>query len=229
MSACISITTIPDRIGKIGPSLESLVAQGLPVNLWAVSKIARSDTQLRGVPYFAGVEVNVVQDCGPITKLLPALKLGHDTILTADDDCIYGEGWAAGLLRASEKFPQAAFGYRGRILNGHGYAGSRLILRKVKRAVRVDIVTGVFGALYRREFFDAGIFTEWQTWPLNDDLLVAAHLKRRGVPLYVIPRRCKIVGLDYKAVTPLYALNTRKDGANERGLRVLGLENEQTS
>ena len=50
MSAIISLTTIPSRIERIGPALESLTAQGLPVYLWAVAKIARSPVTLKAAP-----------------------------------------------------------------------------------------------------------------------------------------------------------------------------------
>lgn len=228
MSTVISMTTIPDRIAHIGPCLASLVAQGLPVHVWAVRKIARSATTLGALPDFLkqpGVHVQIVADRGPITKLLPALEAGFDTILTADDDCIYGVGWAAGLLDWAKSYPDAALGYRGRVLNGEGYKRSRLVLKKCTAPTRVDIITGVYGALYQRTLFDVGIFDEWRTWPLNDDLLIAAHLKRRGVARIVVPRRCKITPVELQRVTPLFAVNRRKgDRTNDKGLRVLGLE-----
>jgi hypothetical protein len=37
----ISLTTIPDRIDHIAPTVTSLLAQGLPVYVWAVAKIER--------------------------------------------------------------------------------------------------------------------------------------------------------------------------------------------
>ena len=114
MTAVISLTTIPDRINSIGACIRSLASQGLPVYLWAVDKIARSDTRLGDFPAFLDkykVKVEVVPDYGPITKLLPALRLVADIIITADDDCLYGKGWAKGLLHWSEKLPKAALGY----------------------------------------------------------------------------------------------------------------------
>ena len=33
----ISLTTIPDRIDHIEPTIKSLLAQGLPVYVWAVA------------------------------------------------------------------------------------------------------------------------------------------------------------------------------------------------
>ena len=231
MSAIISLTTIPDRIEHIEPCILSLVAQGLQVYLWAVRKIARSDTVLKGIPDYitrAGVHVKVVEDCGPITKLLPALKIGFETILTADDDCIYGTGWAERLLAWGERIPMAAIGYRGRILKGMGYADSRLVIKsRIKKATAVDIITGVYGALYRRQSFDSGIFTEWKRWPMNDDMVITAHLKRRGVRRYVVPAKVKITDLKARSIESLYKFNTHGKKLNDEGLEILHLEHKK--
>ena len=228
MNPIISLTTIPDRIERIEPCIKSLSKQGIQVYLWAVEKIERSETVLGELPKFLaeyGVNVQIVPDCGPITKLLPALAMGADTILTADDDCVYGRGWAQKLLIWSRKHPAAAIGYRGRILTGNGYRDSRLVLKsRVKKATKVDIITGVHGALYKAEMFDDGIFEEWKRWPMNDDLLIAAHLKRRGVIRYVVPAVVKITDSKARTICPLFGFNTKAATLNDEGLRALGLE-----
>ena len=227
MSTVISLTTIPDRIEHIEPCIRSLVAQGLPVYLWAVKKIERSETVLGELPAFladAGVHVEIVPDCGPITKLLPALRAGFDVILTADDDCTYDERWSKGLLDWSEKRPDAALGCRGRILNGALYRTSQIVRKsRIKEPVAVHVITGVHGALYRATMFDEGIFTEWQLWPINDDLVIAAHLKRRGVPRLIVPVAARVV--DYKAryIEPLFGFNTQTSRLNDKGIELLGL------
>jgi len=225
MSAIISLTTIPDRIGRIGPTIESLVAQELPVYLWAVKKISRSDTVLETVPNFPGAIVEVVEDRGPITKLLPALEIGVRTIITADDDMIYGDGWAVGLLNWSRKLPGAVVCYRGRILCDGKYSGSKLVRHYgIKEPVSVDIATGVYGALYWADMFDDSICGEWQRMPTNDDLVIAAHLKKRGTKRYVVPSKCRINHTEIQHIEPLFKVNRRKgDEPNDRGVKRLGL------
>jgi hypothetical protein len=231
MKTVISLTSIPDRIAHIEPCIRSLVAQGLPVYLWAVRKIERSSTVLEEVPAFLNelkVHVEIVEDCGPITKLLPALKAGFDTIITADDDCIYGERWASHLLTWSKRIPRAALGYRGRILKGDTYRDSRLVLKsRIKKVVAVDMITGVYGALYKRKFFDKGIFEEWKRWPMNDELVITAHLKRKGIRRYVVPAKCKITDTRTRSIAPLYGMNTSAFHLNDEGMRVLGLEKKR--
>jgi len=225
----ISLTTIPDRIERIETCIKSLSKQGFQVYLWAVEKIERSETVLGELPEFLekyGVNVQIVPDCGPITKLLPALKMGAETILTADDDCVYGRGWAQKLLTWSRKHPGAALGYRGRILTGNGYLGSRLVLKsKIKKPTKVDIITGVHGALYKAEMFDDAIFEEWKRWPSNDDLVIAAHLKRKRIPPLVVPGPVLVRDNSVRRIEPLIRINTGNGHElNDRGLRVLGLE-----
>lgn len=227
MKAVISLTTIPDRIGRIAPVVASLVAQGLPVYVWAVAKIARSETRMERVPQFDGANVEVVADRGPLTKLLPALERGFDVILPADDDCIYGEGWAAGLLAWADKL-DGAMGYRGRVLKDGHYSGSATVqYKRITKPQRVDIITGVYGALYRREFFDTSIHDEWKLWPTNDDLVITAHLQRRGVARYVVPGKCKLHHTELQRVAPLFRINRRKgDKRNDRGVKELGIKGE---
>lgn len=225
----ISLTTIPDRIGKIGRCIESLLSQGLPVHLWVVRKIARSDTILEEIPCWlaeSGVSIEIVEDRGPITKLLPALKRHFELIITADDDMIYGKNWASQLLEWSCKRPQCAISLRGRILTGKGYKDTKLIVHnKIKKPKTVDIITGVRGALYRASFFDRGIYSEWKTCPTNDDLVIAAHLRRRGFRSLVVPARVKISPLSVQYVQPLFETNrAARDEVNNRGIRELRLE-----
>jgi len=227
VSPIISLTTIPDRIEHIEPCIRSLVAQGFPVHLWAVEKIARSETVLGELPAFladADVHVEIVPDCGPITKLLPALRAGYDIILTADDDCVYGEGWARKLLVWSRRLPGVAVGYRGRILNSKSYRSSRLVLKsRIKKPVKVDVITGVHGALYKATMFDDGIYAEWKRWAINDDLLIAAHLKRRRVQRYIVPAAVKITDCQSRRIEPLFKANTRHELLNDQGIALLGL------
>jgi len=158
------------------------------VHLWAVEKIARSPTVLREIPAFLttlGVRVTVVPDRGPITKLLPALATEHDPIILADDDLIYGAGWAAGLLNWAAQIPGAALGYCGRQFDVRDYGKcQRRRWHQISAPCSADVLMAWAGALYYRDFFAADT---WDACPTNDDIMIAAHLKRRNVPMYVVP------------------------------------------
>ena len=222
MNAIISLTTIPSRIEYIEPCIDSLLAHGLPVYLWIQEEVKRTGAVLGEIPSFLHdkphLTVAVVPERGPITKLLPAFEAGFETVITADDDLIYGKGWATGLVGAHSLDPDAVLSYRGRILvKGQPYNQSQVVKNTVQD---VNFVTGVQGALYRREFFDDSIFSEWEDWQMNDDIVISAHLKRRGIRITVVPfpPGCKVAG--FGKVSKIDALNTVnvKGQLNDKGL-----------
>ena len=222
MNAIISLTTIPNRIEHIESCIDSLLTQGLPVYLWVPKEVKRTGSVTTNIPEFlqnrSNLTVTIVPDRGPITKLLPALEAGHELVITADDDHTYGPHWATGLLEQAEKRPDAALCYRGRLfLGSRSYRKSKVI---AGRSSPVELITGVKGALYRASFFDAGIFEEWRAWPMNDDIVICAHLKRRKVPILAIPlpKGCRLVPRDYMHTDPLYEANTKR-GLNDQGLK----------
>lgn len=228
-SPIISLTTIPDRIDYIEPCVRSLLAQGFPVYIWAVRKIPRSSTVLTKLPSWlkeCQAIVEFVEDVGPITKLLPALERGFKVIITADDDRVYGKDWARKLLWWAGNKPRCAIALRGRILTGKGYGGTKLVVHnKLRKPRRVDIITGVRGAVYRSEFFDEGIYREWKRCSTNDDLVIAAHFKRRRIRSLVVPVHVRIRSLKLQHVMPLFKVNRSKDDkVNTKWLKVLGLE-----
>ncbi|TKZ20546.1 glycosyltransferase family 2 protein [Shimia litoralis] len=116
MSQCIvSLSSIPPRFDRIGPTLDSLLAQTVTPDR-IILYIARTyrrfpeyDGQLPKVP--DGVEIRVLdQDYGPATKVLPAAKefAGTDTeIFFGDDDQIYPPHLIERLLASRAKHPQA--------------------------------------------------------------------------------------------------------------------------
>jgi len=220
MSAVISMTTIPSRIANLERCVKSLVVQGPPVYVWLPRYVERIGGGFDEVPGFLremDVRVEIVEDQGPATKLLPALKR-FDTVITADDDHIYGKGWADGLLEWAEKRPDAALGYRGRRLpHGLRYSNSQVI-KSPGRPAGVALITSVWGTLYRRRHFGDSIFDDWRKWPQNDDIVCGGHLWQRGVPILVIPKTCSITPTASHRIDPLYAPNV-KGHRNDEGLR----------
>lgn len=220
MSAVISMTALPSRIAYLERCVKSLVTQGLPVYVWLPRYVERIGGGFNDVPGFLrelDVHVEIVEDQGPATKLLPALEQ-FDTVLTAEDDHEYGAGWAKGLLEWAEKRPDAALGYRGRKFGDGLRYNKSVLVKQATKVVPVDLITSVHGTLYHREHFDESIFEEWREWKLNDDIVVCGHLWQRGVPMLVIPKQCGIRRMDAHAIDPLYAENVHEE-LNDEGLR----------
>ena len=230
MRACISLTTTPARKHEIEPVLDSLIAQGLPVCLWVPRTFSRTGEDFGEWPdFFSKVNAVAVNDEGPITKLLPALRAGYDVVLTADDDMIYGPGWAAGLLACAEANPHAAIVYRGRQIDEGGrYKQARPVIGVDEP---VNFVTGVYGALYRRKHFDPRIFVEWMDCPSNDDVVISAHLLRRGVPVKVATPAPQVEATIATETAPLYPGNNRgvtQDGINRLMWAENGIERSKS-
>jgi hypothetical protein len=200
MTPIISLTTIPQRIEHIMPCLDSLLVQGYPVYLWVSFQVPQSVLD-------SGAKVMRVKDCGPITKLLPAFENGFKTVITADDDHIYGQGWAQGLLDWYDRLSGTVVCYRGRVFTTtKRYSDTRVIYGE---RAQVDMVTGVCGALYQRDLFSNQIFTAWEEWPCADDIVISGHLKSRDIPINVVPlpKGCGIERLPSAHIKPLSATN----------------------
>lgn len=219
-SAVISLTTLPSRINHLGRCVESLVAQGPPVYIWLPRYVERTGGGFNDVPGFLrelDVHVEIVEDQGPATKLLPALER-FATVITADDDSIFGDGWARGLLEWAEKRPDAALGYRGRRFGKELRYNRSQQVRSRKQARPVHLIASVDGTLYHRHHFDDSIFKEWKEWPLNDDIVICGHLWRRGVPMLVIPRHCTIRATQAHEINELWQQN--RYGLNDKALKL---------
>ncbi|GAA6208338.1 hypothetical protein NBRC116601_16310 [Cognatishimia sp. WU-CL00825] len=104
----ISLTTIPPRFAKIGPTLRDLLAQDIEIaeiRLNLARQYRRFPGELPSLPALPeGITLHwSPEDFGPATKLLPTL-LDHRNedsteILFCDDDQRYGTDWARQFLR----------------------------------------------------------------------------------------------------------------------------------
>ncbi|MBU2958003.1 glycosyltransferase family 2 protein [Paracoccus sp. 1_MG-2023] len=108
----ITLSSIPPRFDRIGPTLEAIVAQTLPaaeVRLYIPNFYRRFpnwDGKLPEVPQ--GVTIHRCEDLGPATKILPACRdlAGQDVdILFGDDDKRYDQDWHGRFKACRERHP----------------------------------------------------------------------------------------------------------------------------
>jgi len=112
----ITLSTIPPRFPFMGRTLQTLLAQTRRperVVLYLPRRYRRFpdyDGALPEVP--PGVEIRVVEeDIGPATKVLFAAEEFRGSglrLLYCDDDRLYQRDWAAKLLKAAKRHPDAA-------------------------------------------------------------------------------------------------------------------------
>ena len=111
----VTLSTIPPRFDLLAPTLNSLLAQKLPVQqilLYIPQRYRRFpdwDGTLPEVP--AGVTIRRCEhDLGPATKVLPATRDFADQdvdILFCDDDKLYDPGWHRRFKAARAAHPDA--------------------------------------------------------------------------------------------------------------------------
>ena len=209
----ISITTIPSRMHRIGPTLASLLEQDAQIDaviLWIPEKYRRPEFSDFEVPVLAsGVELRRCKtDYGPATKVLPALLAfrGQDVqILYCDDDRIYHSNWASGLLEASERFPGECIAQAGEVvavtarkafgasLTYQFYAKVTLGIfghyhRKAIRALEpddgvIDICKGYGGVLVRPEYFTNAALDIPDLLWTVDDVWLSGQMALNGVTI----------------------------------------------
>jgi len=183
----ISLTSIPPRFDKLGPVLDSLLAQR-PAPARVI--LALPDRPARFAPappppVPAGVEVwRVPGDEGPASKVLPAARAlagSVDRLIYCDDDWILPQGWAARLLAACDARTAAA---------GAGFDVARLRRQSGRRADPdfTDIAMGYAGVCIRPDWFAGpGCTPPPVAWAV-DDIWLSAQLARQGLDIRIAPQ-----------------------------------------
>ncbi len=123
--AIISLTSIPPRFAGLPDVLNSLITQSADieeVRLYLPKSYKRFPEWGGAIPNVPSAVrvIRVEQDFGPASKVLHAARdlRGTSTpILFCDDDRIYPENWAEGLLRAHRSKPNCCIALHGRHLH----------------------------------------------------------------------------------------------------------------
>ena len=206
----VCLTTIPSRIGHIGLTLKSLLAQSMSPDHIRLHVPERSLRE--GIAYqipdwlreIRSVRIIPCLDEGPATKLLPALSLpSHQRLLVVDDDRVFKPHLVAQFDEWSRGLPDVALGSRGwnvpadltdrptTILSAIlKRAPVPLPATRIDRPTPVDILQGVGGLLVNPRFFDPVEVHDYSKAPeaafTVDDVWLSAHCL---VPKRVVPIR----------------------------------------
>lgn len=182
----ISLTSIPQRLSRIGPVLESLLAQRpAPEAVYLVLpqrwvRFGEFEGQL-AVPEGVVIHRTVV-DWGPASKVIPIAsdpQIEAVRIIYCDDDWIYPDSWAAALLGGGQPHEAVA---------GSGFNVDRL--RRRGKAPGSDFVQITQG------FAGVSVDPKWLCLPdaappaearLADDIWLSGLLARQRVPIRLCP------------------------------------------
>jgi len=199
----VTLSSIPSRISRIFPALNSLLDQTVPAEqiILALPEVSRREGVRYDVPaeILAHPRIRVLRtehDWGPATKLIPTLRLFADApetpILAVDDDNVYPDTFIETFQHYARAMPDAALSLRGcsvppsrRWRDCKEFKGSAVV-----EPARTDVVQGCAGILVRPRFFGDAVF-DYDSAPdeafFVDDLWISGHLARRRVPAYVLP------------------------------------------
>lgn len=198
----VTLTTLPSRVDLLRPVLASLLDQTVPPAriVLALPDVSRREQAAYRLPAFLdhpSVEVlRCGRDWGPATKLIPAWERAEpDRLLLAlDDDNIYPRDLLERLLSWQQRLPFAALGLRGWSVGpALDFNHAPIVYGTALRELRaVDVLTGTWGFLVRRDFFDEALL-DYRGYPEDafyvDDVWFSGHLARRGIPRRVVPSR----------------------------------------
>lgn len=201
----VSLSSMPDRIGRLQPTLNSLLNQARPPDeiVLALPKSSIRQQREYKIPgYLLQIpRVRVLRcekDWGPATKFIATvqdeLTAGRtDTlIMVVDDDRIYPRDSIELYLHYHEQLPDAALCFRG------GPMPRSLNWRDCDIEYGVDlqapkqtaVITGCGSYLIQPRFFDESLW-DYSTAPAGafymDDMWISGCLERRGVSRYIIP------------------------------------------
>ncbi|MCC1484902.1 hypothetical protein [Winogradskyella immobilis] len=228
MKVIISFTTIPSRIGKIQPMIDSICNQTLKpdsIILWLPKTYKRIKQQIV-IPDFikdSPITIKICHDVGPFTKLYYSLKQEWNNkeclVVTVDDDVYYPPKFLKTLVKSAKKHPEKAIGFRGRVLKDKlNYSDSDLFFGSPSRKpLNVDIITGTWGAVYRVKFFDEAIFNDdiIKSNFMVDDIWITGNLAKNNVERIII----KNIGIklinDIHDIDPLWEINKENDSNNK--------------
>ena len=201
----VSLSTMPDRIDRLQPTLDSLLNQTRPPDeiVLAVPKFSVRQKREYEIPsYLSRIPklrvLRCEKDWGPATKFIAvvqdekAASRNDALIMVVDDDRICPRDSIELYLHYHEQLPEAALCFRG------GPMPRSFNWRDCKIEFGVDlqspkqtaVITGCGSYLIQPRFFDESLW-DYSIAPAGafymDDMWISGCLERRGVDRYIIP------------------------------------------
>ena len=205
-----SLSTVPDRINNLSPTIQSLLKQTRPPDeiVLAIPEFSVREQRPYVVPKYIsrlpGVRVlHCAEDWGPATKFIGAIQdelaAGRENslIMVVDDDRLYPRDALETYLYYNEQLPNAALCFRGAAMPSTlDWDEAKMIYANDLREPHpVAVITGCGSYLVQPQFFDQSLW-DYSGAPsvafYIDDIWISAWLSRRGVKRYVIPASARM-------------------------------------
>ena len=206
----VSLSTVPDRINNLRPTIRSLLKQTRPPDeiVLAIPEFSIREQRPYVVPEYLlrlpRVRVlRCAKDWGPATKFIGAIQdelaAGRENtlIMVVDDDRLYPRDALETYLYYNQQLPNAALCFRGAAMPSTlDWDDAKMIYATDLREPRtVAVITGCGSYLVQPRFFDQSLW-DYSKAPsvafYIDDIWISAWLSRRGVKRYVIPASARM-------------------------------------
>jgi Glycosyl transferase family 2 len=200
-----SLTTVPDRINNLSPTIRSLLKQTRPPDeiVLAIPEFSVRERRPYEVPKYISrlPRVRILhcrRDWGPATKFIPIVReelaagRGDTLIMVVDDDRVYPRDALETYLHYNKQLPDAALCFRGAAMPRNlDWRDARMIkASELRQPEAVAVVTGCGSYLIQPRFFDESLW-DYSQAPKGafymDDIWISGCLTRRNVKRYVVP------------------------------------------
>ena len=200
-----SLSTVPDRIDNLRPTIRSLLKQTRPPDeiVLAIPEFSVRERRPYVVPKHISrlPRVRVLrcrEDWGPATKFIAAIQdelaMGRENtlIMVVDDDRLYPRDALETYLHYNEQLPDAALCFRGAAMPRNlDWRNAEMIrASELREPQPAAVITGCGSYLIQPRFFDESLW-DYSQAPQGafymDDIWISGCLTRRNVKRYVVP------------------------------------------
>ena len=200
-----SLTTVPDRINNLSPTIQCLLKQTRPPDeiVLAIPEFSIRERRPYEVPKYISrlPRVRVLhcrRDWGPATKFIPIVReqlaagQGDTLIMVVDDDRVYPRDALEIYLLYNKQLPDAALCFRGAAMPRNlDWRDARMIkASELRQPEAVAVITGCGSYLIQPRFFDESLW-DYSQAPKGafymDDIWISGCLTRRKVQRYLVP------------------------------------------
>jgi hypothetical protein len=201
----VSLSTVPDRINNLRPTIRSLLKQSRPPDeiVRAIPECSIREQRPYPVPEHVSrwPRLRVLhcrRDWGPATKFIPivreelAVVRGNTLVMVVDDDRIYPRDAIETNLHYNEQLPDAALCFRGAAMPRNlDWRDAKMIrASELREPQPAAVITGCGSYLIQPRFFDESLW-DYSQAPQGafymDDIWISGCLTRRNVKRYVVP------------------------------------------
>src|SRR6266480_848555 len=201
----VSLSTVPERIGNLGPTIRSLLRQTRPPDeiVVAVPEYSIREQRSYVVPKYVSRwprlrVLHCPRDWGPATKFIPIVReeltagRGNTLIVVVDDDRVYPRDALETYLHYDEQLPDAALCFRGAAMPPNlDWRNAKMIrASELREPQPAAVITGCGSYLIQPRFFDESLW-DYSRAPRGafymDDIWISGCLTRRNVKRYVVP------------------------------------------